>query len=333
MGLGAAVSCSGLAQNNNCVSATQVCTNTSFSGNSTGFGIQEMPNNNTIDGCLTVEHQSSWYYFQPVTSGTIELTIVTSVDYDFAIWTGPCNNLGSPVRCSYASSPGNTGLAATVYAQTSALGCGTLGLSPCYGNVPVTDVSEPAGGDRFVMPLNVVANQTYIMLIDNFTSNSTPFTLNWTFTNGATLNCNPVQMPVELLSFIGNYDRSRNVNVLEWSTASERDNDYFSIERSQDGINWLLIRQEPGAGNSLSKIDYLYEDSDFYPGNISYYRLSQIDLNGSSEVFDIIAIDNSVIVRKIIRVTNIMGQEVPFDTKGLVIVIYEDGSAKRLFRQ
>src|SRR4051812_12170084 len=112
-----------LAQNNNCATATQVCNNTAFSGNSAGPGVQELPNNNTIDGCLTIEHQSSWYYFQPVTSGTVGLVIQTAVDYDFAIWTGGCANLGSPVRCSYASTAGNTGLAATYYGQTSAVGC------------------------------------------------------------------------------------------------------------------------------------------------------------------------------------------------------------------
>jgi len=171
-------------QNNNCTSAVQVCNDVTFSGNSSGSGsTQELNSSNR--GCLTVEHQSSWYYFAPVTSGTVALTIQTSVDYDFAIWaTGNCAGLGTPVRCSYSQYFGNTGLASTNSSGAA-----------------VTDDSEGVGGDRWVRPLNVTAGQTYIMLIDNFTANSTPFTLDWTFYNGATLNCNPSAMPVELLNF------------------------------------------------------------------------------------------------------------------------------------
>jgi len=320
------------AQNNNCATATQVCNDVSFSGNSTGPGVQELPNNNTIDGCLTVEHQSSWYYFQPVTSGTVELLIQTTVDYDFAIWTGGCSNLGSPVRCSYASTAGNTGLAATYYGQTSALGCGTLGLSPCFGNIPVTDVSEGTSGDKYVMPLNVTAGQTYIMLIDNFTANSTPFTLDWTFSNGATLNCNPFNLPVELTGFTGNYDPERQLNVLEWSTASERDNDFFTLERSSDGINWKVVDQQDGAGTTSQLHLYSYDDAAFESGRVNYYRLSQTDLNGLAETFDIISTDNRNSEKRILKVLNSLGQAISSDSRGLVIVIYEDGSSERLFR-
>lgn len=168
---------------NNCLGATQVCTDVAFSGNSSGPGGQELPNNNTTDGCLSVEHQSSWYYFQPVTSGTVSMTITTSVDYDFAIWTGTCGALGSPVRCSYAANGGSTGL----------------------GNGAI-DLSEDAYGDRWVAPLAVTAGQTYIMLIDNFTSSSTAFTLDWVFSSGAALNCDPVVLPLDLIAFSGSYE-------------------------------------------------------------------------------------------------------------------------------
>ncbi len=301
---------SAMAQNTNCPNATQVCTDANFSGNNTGFGTQELPNNNTIDGCLSVEHQSSWYYFQPVTSGTVSLTISTSIDYDFAIWQGGCGNLGSPIRCSYAGSYGNTGL----------------------GN-GAADVSEGAGGDRWVAPLNVVAGQIYIMLIDNFTANSTPFTLDWTFSNGATLNCNPVTLPTELISFMSAYDASRNVNKISWTTLSERENDYFTLERSTDGSSWATIDQQEGMGTTASITNYHYDDYSFEPGKINYYRLVQTDFNGQRTTFDVISVDNSQMERVVVKVLNTMGQEIPHDTKGLVILLYEDGSSQRIFRQ
>jgi hypothetical protein len=150
---------SGGTGNVDCSSPTQVCNDASFTGNSNGAGTQELNAGN--QGCMSTEHQSSWYIFNVVSSGTLALNITTAVDYDFAIW-GPnvsCGALGAPVRCSWAAGGGNTGL----------------------GN-GASDVTEGAGGDRWVQTLNVTAGQTYIMLIDNFTANSTSFTLDWTMT-------------------------------------------------------------------------------------------------------------------------------------------------------
>lgn len=322
-------SITGFGQNNNCSLATQVCNDVAFSGNSSGAGsTQEL--NASNQGCLSVEHQSSWYYFQPVTSGTVALTITTSVDYDFAIWaTGNCNALGAPVRCSYSASSGNTGLAAMTPGTPT--GCGFFGLFPC-APAAVGDVTEGAGGDKWVMPLNVVAGQTYIMLVDNFTANSTPFTLDWTFSGGATLNCLPVILPVELLEFMANYQAPTKSNLVQWETASERENDHFTLERSTDGSNWMIINQQAGSENSVIPIEYVFEDFGYAPNVINYYRLSQTDYNGTVEMFDMIAVDNTNGGKKIVKVFNTLGQEVPSETAGIVILQYEDGSTRRVFR-
>lgn len=318
----------GYAQNNNCAGATQVCNDVSFSGNSSGPGTQQL--NASNQGCLSIEHQSSWYYFQPVTSGTVSLTIQTSVDYDFAIWaTGNCSSLGAPVRCSYSGSTGNTGLAATTPGTST--GCGFFGLFPCPPG-PVTDVSEGSGGDKWVMPLPVTAGQTYIILIDNFTANSTPFTLDWTFSGGATLNCAPVVLPLELLSFSASYNDDLNSNVVTWATASERLNDHFTLERSTDAQTWVMVDKQDGSAHSEVRIDYTFEDHNFVPDKTNYYRLSQTDQDGTVETFDIISVDNANTGKKVVKVYNTLGQEVPFETKGLVILIYEDGTSKRFYR-
>jgi hypothetical protein len=312
----------------NCSSATQVCNDISFTGNSSGAGAQELNAGN--QGCLGVEHQSSWYYFQPVTSGTVSLTIQTSVDYDFAIWaTGNCSSLGPPVRCSYSATTGNTGLAAMTPGTPS--GCGFFGLFPCPPG-PVTDVTEGAGGDKWVMPLPVVAGQTYILLIDNFTANSTPFTLDWTFSGGASLNCSPIVLPIELLNLMAAYSEPTNSNRISWSTASERLNDHFTLERSTDAVTWTIIDKQNGAENSEVRIDYVYEDYNFVPGKTNYYRLSQTDYDGTVETFDILSVDNTSSGKRVMKVYNILGQEVPFESTGVVILLYGDGSTKRFYR-
>jgi hypothetical protein len=73
--------------------------------------------------------------------------------------------------------------------------------------------------------------------------------------------------------------------ILNWSTASERDNDYFTIERTIDGINFEKIGELKGAGTSSSRNDYQFADNNPIKG-ISYYRLSQTDYNGEMEVFE-----------------------------------------------
>ena len=82
-----------------CAGGVTVCNDQSFSGNSSGVGsTQEL--NGTNSGCLSVEHQSSWYFFEANTAGTLEFTISPqngTDDYDFAVWGPyPCLLYTSP---------------------------------------------------------------------------------------------------------------------------------------------------------------------------------------------------------------------------------------------
>lgn len=88
-------------------------------------------------------------------------------------------------------------------------------------------------------------------------------------------------LPVELISFEA---RSHNFNQvqLEWSTASEKNNAGFSIQRSVDAQNWENISWIEGAGNSATTIDYAYLDENPIDG-MSYYRLKQVDHDGASD--------------------------------------------------
>jgi hypothetical protein len=103
----------------------------------------------------------------------------------------------------------------------------------------------------------------------------------------------PLALPIELLSFDGTVIDSRNV-LLEWSTASEKDNDYFIIERSTDGYDWTQIKNIDGSGNSNTKINYTTIDNSA-PRTIVYYRLSQVDFDGVSETFNPIDVNLKLI--------------------------------------
>jgi hypothetical protein len=103
-----------------------------------------------------------------------------------------------------------------------------------------------------------------------------------------TLNNNLSPLPIELLSFnaILNSDK---VDV-SWKTATEINNDYFTIERSKDGVNFEKLMSVNGAGNSTSIIDYFDMDTNPYTG-ISYYRLKQTDYNGQHSYSNVVPVE------------------------------------------
>ncbi len=270
-----------------CIGANTICNNQSVTGTSLGSGQYNDVNLGLGNiGCLndyvtnpngSAEHQSHWYYFSPSASGSIGLTIAPSAattDYDWAIWgpyaTLPCPPTGTPLRCSAASAANSTG--------------GQTGL----GN-GAADTDEGSGGNGWLSNINVTAGQKYILFLDNWNATSAPYTLSWQLSGGASLAC--TTLPIELLSFTGSY--KTDYNQIEWITASEKDNDYFTVERSLDAINWEALGMVDAAGNSTQNRLYTYQDYTFAGNAINYYRLKQTDLNGTFEYSPVISIETS----------------------------------------
>jgi hypothetical protein len=84
-------------------------------------------------------------------------------------------------------------------------------------------------------------------------------------------------LPIELSSFSGHC--SGAASELDWSTATESNNSYFTIEYSSDGFNWQTVGTEPAAGNSSTARYYSFTDRTYRTGT-AYYRLQQTDLDG-----------------------------------------------------
>ena len=106
------------------------------------------------------------------------------------------------------------------------------------------------------------------------------------FTFGSKAGTNP--LPVELLSFEAK-PNNNSVDV-SWQTASEKNCDYFSVERSADGTSFAEVAQVKGAGNSSVLHSYASSDQDPFNGH-SYYRLKQVDFNGSFFYSDIVQVE------------------------------------------
>jgi hypothetical protein len=90
----------------------------------------------------------------------------------------------------------------------------------------------------------------------------------------------PVTLPVKLLDFTANYLKPNA--ALNWSTSQEHNFNYFMLERSVDGKNFSQIALVFGAGESDIKLNYSYNDKDLKGrGGVIYYRLKQVDVDGS----------------------------------------------------
>ena len=132
-----------------------------------------------------------------------------------------------------------------------------------------------------------------------------------------------VVLPISLIQFDGKNESQSN--LLTWVTLTESNNDYFTLERSEDGVDFKTITQMDGAGNSDVINYYQFEDQNFRP-EINYYRLKQTDYNGQFSFSEIISIDNRSAIKHISKIINLHGQEVDTHYKGVVIIVYTDGS-------
>ena len=146
------------------------------------------------------------------------------------------------------------------------------------------------------------------------------------FTIGSTTSANP--LPVNLINFEG-FKLNDTDNKLEWTTQTEKNADYMEIQHSDDGIYFNVIGIEKLAGNSTSRIDYEFIDRSVKK-QINYYRLKQFDFDGKSTLTKTISIDNrSSDTKQILRITNLIGQEIDKNYKGVVIIQYSDGSSEK----
>ena len=106
---------------------------------------------------------------------------------------------------------------------------------------------------------------------------------------------NPVVLPVTLMNFSAQPD-AQSVN-LSWSTASENNSDYFSVERSHDSFDFEAIGKMTAAGNSSTEKHYQLVDENPYSGT-SFYRLAQTDKNGQTTYSDVVSVkrDNANLI-------------------------------------
>ena len=117
------------------------------------------------------------------------------------------------------------------------------------------------------------------------------FTAATGFNSNQQVFCNPATLlPIELLSFEGKAEGKKN--VLKWTTVSETNNNFFSVQRSSTAKDFVTIGTVKGAGTSNQSLQYSFVDTKPLPHQ-NYYRLLQNDFDGSTSFSRIISIKNS----------------------------------------
>ena len=143
----------------------------------------------------------------------------------------------------------------------------------------------------------------------------------------------PIALPITLL-----YLKAENIeyyNRIEWSTASETNNDYFLLEKTRDGLDFSIVCAVSGAGNSSSQRFYSANDV-FITDGIVYYKLKQVDYDGKETSYDMISVDNRLkTAPKLNKITDVIGREVSATETGRVLFFhYDDGTViKRYFSE
>lgn len=185
-----------------------------------------------------------------------------------------------------------------------------------YNSHPVLDngfweilaSSNPTSGtfDLRLFPTNFSSAATYTTVLSS--SLNPPSTSGW----GLSGNCAPLSnavlterlnmsgfgyfgigqgipgtLPVELVAFSGT--GYSDFNLLEWKCLSEKNNDFFILEKSANGTDFLPVAKLDGAGTSHQPTDYSYQDFEISE-EISYYRLRQVDFDGSATLSEMIIV-------------------------------------------
>jgi hypothetical protein len=117
----------------------------------------------------------------------------------------------------------------------------------------------------------------------NGVSNFSPFTFG--------SNSNNNSLPVELLHFTA--QKTGDHVSLKWATASETNNRHFVVQKRIDD-QWQAIGTVEGQGTTTSKHSYTFEDREYQQGNTAYYRLKQVDFDGSYEYSEVRAVSSEL---------------------------------------
>lgn len=202
------------------------------------------------------------------------LILITCLSFSFSF--GQCSHTLS--INSFSSVCNGGGMSTVTINVTVLFGNGNNSATISYnigaGEV-VAVIMEDDAGD--------IINQTYMFDVPSCDPYTVTLTA-WTNPSGGGTSCTdppPVIADIVLPVTFGDFKLIRNLSVVDiyWTTFSEINNERFEVQRSSNGLDFVSVGSLPGRGNSLSKIEYSYQDK-LPEAGVYYYRIKQVDLDG-----------------------------------------------------
>ena len=219
----------------------------------------------------------------------VQHTTVASVTYTSEVWNASARVMGYtlPATLTWVSDIRYYSIDRTSVANINkarlTMSYGSDDIVTDYNNLRIASYNGAGGwlNRGGVGSANNAGNITS----GNFNSFNRLFTL-----ANASGGTNP--LPVELVSF--NAQKVNHTSELKWTTASEKNSDYFAVERSNDGVHFNEIGNVKSAGNSTTFINYLFTDNTPVNGK-NYYRLKQVDFDGTATYSSVKMINASAV--------------------------------------
>lgn len=165
----------------------------------------------------------------------------------------------------------------------SAGGMGTFTLGPAANYVLLSRTGQTGNWTEVATASSIAGNKIFFNALSASGTDDGYYTL-------GTRNYRSSPLPIKLASFSA--ESAGNVVSLAWSTATEKNNNYFTVERSVDGIDFEALIQVKGAGTSSRMLQYKQTDAEPFEG-LSYYRLKQTDFDGTSAYSGIVAVNRT----------------------------------------
>ena len=248
-----------------------------LSGNSaveTGGGIDCWGSSPIIENC-TISENSAW------NGGGIYCSSSSPTGVNNIIWANTALT-GSQI---YVSSPGSF---TCTYSdiQGGWPGEGNIDADPLFTPGPLGDyyLSQPEGGQPPPLSPCVDAGDAPVPPNSGTTCTNQGYDLGIIDMGYHYPHIEDLPLPVEMTLFTAIGGDSKV--TLHWVTASELDNDHFNLYKSEipEG-GFRLIAQVEGSGTSVSEQEYFYSDNQVINGFTYYYRISDVDINGTEEFY------------------------------------------------
>ena len=256
------------------------------------FGIYKNGNNFTANVDLTLETTTPTYELKS-NSGRKEAVYTMGRYWNVVVAAGSINGTTNPVKVRFFYNPSDTiaiKSAALTLAQSWGLTSANIHKVEWFKTVTGTyydptnntyaDVPNKLSPSSFTTSYGTVNGYYYVEYdgLQGFSGGS----------GGVRISPGDYALPVELL-YLTAQPVDNSYIKLNWATASEIANAGFDIERSTDGINFSKIGFTAGHGTSIGENDYTLNDIDVYPNAVYYYRLKQINVDGSFEYSPIVS--------------------------------------------